>query len=113
MRPSIHPSMRHAAAKEAHRRGWLNFGLGWALMKDRRLSAWTKIAAVAAGAGATALLVAFEVPLEAMVAALVPLLGMAADFAFDGLEVALFPILLSLLFVRWFAPKEIVELHIG
>jgi hypothetical protein len=82
-------------------------------MKDRRVSGWTKLAALALGAAITAILVAIEVPLETLVGLLVPFLGVAVDIAFDGLELLVFPALLSLLFVRLLAPKALIEEHLA
>ncbi len=77
-------------------------------MKDRRISVWTKLAAVGGGAAVTAILVGLEVPLEMLIGLLVPFLGVAVDIAFDGLELVVFPVLLSLVLIRWLAPKPLL-----
>ena len=98
-----------AAAREAHRRGWLVLRLGFALLRDRRVSILTKLAALASGATLTAILVAIEFPLEGLIGLLVPFLGLAFDVAFDGLELIAFPLLISAIVIRWLAPKSVVE----
>ena len=47
------------------------------------------------GIGATGLLMFFEFPLEGVLAAVLPVLGLVADFAVDGLEVLLVPVLIA------------------
>jgi len=98
-----------AALGHAHKRGWLDFKLGIALMKDRRVSILAKLASLATGLTLTAILVAIEFPLETVIGALVPFLGLALDLTFDGLEFIFLPILVASLVIRWMAPKAIVE----
>ena len=83
--------------------------LGWRVFKDRRVSALTKLFAVALGALGTVLLIAFEVPLEGVLAALIPFVGMAADVLVDGAEILLVPMVLAALLLPSLAPKPIVE----
>ena len=98
-----------AAARAAHRQGWLDFRLGFALLKDRRVSVLAKLAALATGVTFTAILVAIEFPLATLVGLLVPFLGIALDMVVDGLEVIALPLLISALAIRLFAPKAIIE----
>jgi hypothetical protein len=97
-----------AAAHEAHKRGWLNFRLGFARLRDRRVSVLTKLAAVASGITLTAILVAIEFPLETILAILIPFIGPVLDIAFDGFEIFVLPLLFTALIIRWLAPKAIV-----
>ena len=99
----------HAAVGHAHRRGWIDIKLGIALMRDQRVSILTKLAAIASGAALTAVFVALEVPLEAIVGALLPLLGLVFDIAFDGIEFLVLPIVIGSVVIRWLAPKHVVE----
>lgn len=104
----VRRALHKAAAGEAHRRGWLNFRLGFALMRDRRVPILTKLAALASGVTLTAILIAIEFPLESLLGVLVPFLGAGLDLIVDGLEVVALPLLLSSLIIRWMAPKPIV-----
>lgn len=100
-----------AAAREAHRRGWFDLKLGIALMRDSRVSLLTKLAALASGVTLTAILVAIEFPLESLIALVMPFLGLVFDFAFDGFEILVLPLLTATLVLRWLAPKSVVESH--
>ncbi len=102
--------LHKAAAREAHRRGWFDMRLGFALLRDKRVSILVKLAAIASGVTLTAILVALEVPIESLVGFLLPFLGFVLDFAVDGLEIVLLPLLFSSLFIRWFAPKAVVDM---
>jgi hypothetical protein len=51
--------------------------------------------ALALGLFVTIALEAFEVPLETVVGALIPFLGLALDAVFDGLEFIVLPLLLA------------------
>jgi len=108
---------RHATHKaithEAHRRGWLNLRLGFALLRDRRVSLLTKLASLASGVVLTAILVAIEFPLEGLIGLLLPFLGLAFDFVFDGLEIVVLPLLVSAIVIRWLAPKNVVASLLG
>ena len=102
-----------AVAREAHRRGWLDLKLGYALLRDQRVSILTKLAALASGITLTAILIALEFPLEALIGWVVPFLGLAFDVAFDGLEVFVLPLLFGTLVLRWLAPRAVVESYTG
>jgi len=98
-----------AALNHAHRHGWLDLKLGFALLRDKRVTLLTKLAALATGVTLTAILFALEFPIEAIVGALLPFLGVALDFAVDGIEFLILPLLLGAVVIRWMAPKAIVE----
>ena len=102
-----------AAAREAHRRGWFDLKLGIALMRDSRVSLLTKLAALASGVTLTAILVAIEFPLESLIALVLPFLGLVFDFAFDGFEIIVLPLLAATLILRWLAPKSVVDSHLA
>ncbi|MDR3688407.1 MAG: hypothetical protein P4L46_03440 [Fimbriimonas sp.] len=98
-----------AALHQANKRGWLDMKLGFALMRDRRVSMLAKLASLASGVVLTAILVAIEVPLESIVGALLPFVGVALDFAIDGIEFLIFPLIVSAIVIRWMAPKAVVD----
>ena len=78
-------------------------------MRDQRVSILTKLAALASGITLTAILVALEFPLEALIGVVLPFLGFALDFAVDGLEIIVLPLLAATLVIRWLAPKHVVD----
>ncbi|AIE83909.1 hypothetical protein [Fimbriimonas ginsengisoli] len=96
------------AAKHAHRRGWLDVRLGIRLLRDNRIGAGTKLLALALGVGATLVLLALEVPLEAIVTAIMPLL-IGFDIAIDGIEMVALPLIFGAILLTHLAPKPIVE----
>lgn len=98
------------AVGHAQGRGWLDVKLGFALLKDRRVPAVTKLAALGLGLALTLALVAFEVPLEGVFAALVPFLGIALDVVMDGVELLALPFLFGAIFITHMAPKQTVEI---
>ena len=88
--------------------GWLDLGLGFALLRDRRIGMRHKAMAMAAGAVVTSALVALEVPLEGIVALVLPLLGGMVDLAADGAEETIGTILIGALLLPFIASREVV-----
>lgn len=85
----------------------LDFKLGVSLLRDRRIPVPTKLLALGIGVGLTMLLEAFEMPLETLLAVLLPGVGMAANFAMDGLESIICPLLFAALALPHIAPKPV------
>ncbi|MES2460309.1 MAG: hypothetical protein V4671_06985 [Armatimonadota bacterium] len=85
----------------------LDFKMGVSLLRDRRVSAGTKLLALGIGVGLTMLLEVFEMPLETLVAVVLPGVGLAANFAMDGLEAVLCPLLFAALALPHLAPKPV------
>lgn len=86
----------------------LDVKFGIALLRDRRIALSSKIMAFGLGVGLMALLLAVEVPLEAIVTFLAPIL-MPLDFAIDGLELIALPMLLMALLIAHVAPRQLVD----
>ena len=99
----------HRVAHKAFGR-FLDPKLGFVLLRDRRVSGWTKFFVLVVGAAVTALLVAFEFPLEALLAFALPFLGGALDLVFDGLELVLVPLLVACVLLPFVVPKDLVGL---
>jgi hypothetical protein len=85
----------------------LDFKLGAALLRDRRVPAATKLFALGIGVGLTMLLEVFEMPLETLTAVILPGIGLAANFAMDGFEAVLCPLLFAALALPHLAPKPV------
>lgn len=64
-------------------------------MKSASTPARLKILSLLVGIGLTGVLIGIEFPLEEVIALVVPVFGLAADFAVDGLEIVLAPMLLA------------------
>lgn len=87
----------------------LDIQLGYALLRDRRVSLKTKGFAFAVGVAAVALLTLLEIPLEEIIAMLVPFLGGLGDIALDGAEAVFGPLLLALVLLPYLAPRSVVK----
>ena len=98
-----------AAVKHAHKHGWLDLRLGYALLRDKRVSIGVKLASLGIGLALTVGLFLLEVPLEAVIGTVLPLLGLALDFTFDGIEFVVVPVVVASLVIRWLAPKPVVD----
>ena len=83
--------------------------LGLRLFRDGRVPAATKALAVGLGVGALALLQVMELPIESALALLVPVLGLAADAAIEGVEVLAVPFFVATLLLPHLAPLAVVE----
>lgn len=102
-------ALAHKAVGAAAKKKGLNLHLGFALARDRRVSFGFKATALAIGLGLTALLIAIEFPLEAIVGALLPAVGLVADIAIDGLEIVALPLILGALALPFLVPKGLAE----
>jgi hypothetical protein len=87
----------------------LDFRTGFALFRDGRVPAPTKLLALMLGGAATALMVALEVPVEAVIGFVLNIPGVGLDLAVDGLEMVAGPLLFGALFLTRLAPKAIEE----
>ncbi len=85
----------------------LDFKLGVALLRDRRVSPATKLFALGIGVGLTLLLEAFEIPMETLVSLILPGVGFAANVAMDGLEAVICPLLFATLALPHMAPQPV------
>ena len=83
--------------------------LGFALMKDRRVPVVTKFVALGVGLGLTFVLEALELPVEGILAALVPFLGVGLDVVIDGAETVILPFVFGAILLTHFAPKSVVN----
>ncbi len=87
----------------------LDWKLGLRLLRDRRVPGSTKVLSMGLGLGALVVLEVLELPLQTALALLVPVLGLAADFALDGIELLAVPFFVSTLLLPFLAPREVVE----
>jgi|SRR5579872_1393563 len=87
----------------------LNMKLGFALLRDRRVGIWPKLLSLAVGGAVTALLVALEIAPEAVLSAILPVLGIALDAVADGMEALILPVLIGALALPFVAPRHLVD----
>ena len=83
--------------------------LGLQLMRDGRVPARSKFQALALGVLALIALEVLELPVQAALWAFLPLIGAAADFAVDGLELLVVPFLISTIALPFLAPRDVVD----
>jgi hypothetical protein len=87
----------------------LDVGLGFTLLRDRRVPVATKLIALLLGIAAVFALSALELPVEMLIAALLNVPGIGLDFVIEGVEIIAGPILFGSLFLLRLAPRHIVE----
>lgn len=109
MRIFGHRLFHRTLAGQTHSGGLLDIKFGFALLRDRRVPVRFKLIALALGAGLVSLLVAMELPLETILATLLPILGFVGDAMADGLEAVAGPFILGALLMPFVVPKPLVD----
>ena len=87
----------------------MNMTLGYALLRDRRVPIRAKLIALGIGAAGVGAIELLQLPVEGVVAALLPLMGAAADLALDGAEAVIGPVLIATLLLPHLAPADVVQ----
>ena len=87
----------------------MNMTLGYALLRDRRVPIRTKLIALGIGAAGVGAIELLQLPVEGVVAALLPLIGAAGDLALDGAEALIGPVLIATLLLPHLAPADLVQ----
>ncbi len=87
----------------------LDIKLGFALMRDRRIPLRSKLFSVLLGLAVTGLVEFLELPIEGVLSALLPILGLAGDAVLDGAELVAGPLLLAHLLLPFVAPRTLVD----
>jgi hypothetical protein len=87
----------------------MNAALGYALLRDRRVSLRPKLVALGVGLAAVGLIELLQLPFESVLALLLPAVGAAGDIAVDGVEAVVVPVLVATLLMPYLAPPSIVQ----
>ena len=87
----------------------MNLHLGYALLRDRRVSLRPKLVALGAGLAVAGVIELLQVPLESVLALFLPFVGAAGDVALDGAEAVIIPVLVATLLMPHLAPPAIVQ----
>jgi hypothetical protein len=87
----------------------MSMQLGYALLRDRRVSIRAKLIALGIGAATIGAIELLQLPVEGVIAALLPFVGVAGDLALDGAEAVIGPVLIATLLLPHLAPAEIVQ----
>ena len=83
--------------------------LGYALLRDRRVPIRIKLIALGIGAAGVGAIELLQLPLEGVVAALLPFIGAAGDLALDGAEAVIGSVFIATLLMPHLAPADLVR----
>jgi hypothetical protein len=87
----------------------MNMALGYALLRDRRVPIRTKLIALGIGAAGIGAIELLQLPVEGVVAALLPFIGVAGDLSLDGAEAIIGPVLIATFLLPYLAPADLVQ----
>jgi hypothetical protein len=87
----------------------MNMPLGYALLRDRRVPIRTKLIALGIGAATVGTIELLQLPIEGVVAMLLPFIGAAGDLALDGAEAVIGPVLIATLLLPYLASPDLVR----
>ena len=87
----------------------MNIHLGYALLRDRRVSVRSKLIALTVGLAITGLVELLQLPFESVFALLAPVAGAAGDIVIDGAEAVIIPVLVATVLMPYLAPSAIVQ----
>ena len=87
----------------------MNAPLGYALLRDRRVSFRPKVVALGAGLAVAGVIEVLQIPVESVLALFLPIVGAAGDVALDGAEAVIVPVLVATLLMPYLAPPSIVQ----
>jgi hypothetical protein len=87
----------------------MNMTLGYALLRDRRVPIRSKLIALGIGAACVGAIELLELPIEGVLAAMLPFIGAAGDIALDGAEAVIGPIVIATLLLPLIAPADLVR----
>ena len=87
----------------------MDIRLGYALLRDHRVPAPPKMAALAIGAATIGFIELLQIPLESVFVLILPVIGVAGDVVFDGAEAVIGTVFIATLLMPYFAPATIVQ----
>ncbi len=87
----------------------MNMTLGFALLRDRRVPIRIKLIALGLGAAGVGAIELLQLPVEGVLAALLPFIGAAGDLALDGAEAVIGPVLIATFLMPYLAPADLVR----
>jgi hypothetical protein len=86
----------------------MNPRLGYALLRDRRISIRAKLIALGIGAAVVGLVELLQIPFESVAAMFLPIVGITGDVAVDGSEAVIGPLVVATLVLPYLAPASLV-----
>lgn len=92
-----HRAAKHVVKHHVKKHGTLDVKYGFSLFKDPRVPVGLKAAAIGIAFVIFFVIQALELPLEALIGLLLPIVGVEFDFLFSGVEFVLLPGILACL----------------
>jgi hypothetical protein len=87
----------------------MNMPIGYTLLRDRRVPIRAKLIALGLGAAVIGVIELLQLPVEGIMAALLPVIGAAGDLSLDGAEAVIGPLLIATLVLPHITPVDIVR----
>ena len=87
----------------------MNIRLGYRLLRDHRVPIRAKLMALGIGAACIGVLELLQLPLEAVLAGILPLIGITGDIAFDGAEAVVGPVIIATMLLPYLVPPLLVR----
>ena len=87
----------------------MNIRLGYRLLRDHRVPIRAKLMALGIGAACIGALELLQLPLEAVLAGILPLIGITGDIAFDGAEAVVGPVIIATMLLPYLVPPPLVR----
>ena len=87
----------------------MNPRLGYALLRDRRISVRAKLIALGVGAAVVGVVEFLQIPFECVAAMFLPIVGITGDVAVDGAEALIGPVVVATLVLPYLVPASLVQ----
>ena len=87
----------------------MDIRLGYALLRDHRVPAPPKMAALAIGDAIIGFIELLQIPIESVFALILPVIGVAGDVVFDGAEAVIGTVFIATLLMPYLTPATIVQ----
>jgi hypothetical protein len=87
----------------------MNIRLGYRLLRDHRVPIRAKLMALGIGAACIGALEVLQLPLEAVLAGILPLIGITGDIAFDGAEAVIGPVIIATMLLPYLVAPPLVR----
>ena len=87
----------------------MNIKLGYRLLRDHRVPIPTKLMALGIGVACIGVLELLELPLEGVLATILPLIGITVDIAFDGAEAVVGPVIIATILLPYLVAPPLIQ----
>ena len=87
----------------------MNIRLGYRLLRDHRVPIRAKLIALGIGAACIGVLELLQLPLEGLLAGILPLIGVSGDIVFDGTEAIVGPVIIATMLLPYLVAPPLVQ----